>query len=177
LDPALSAIASTLDGIGAPRPDANLHVWRIDYGPLWKFFSESGVERTKAAVLEAAWQLPAPLFFAPENPIDDDLKPFVRSEGSAWRIDKTRSAAAFYAIEPASGIGNWQLYAADQPVEALPDAHRTSPADLILFMTANRITLLIDALHDDTDWCVAICDQQSAQGTESSDSFRTSPLA
>ena len=157
----LLEIAATLDGSRAQRPDAALQVWRLEYGPLWKLLSDSDVARTKAAVLEAAWQLPSPLFFAPGNPLEDDLQPFVRPDGRAWRIDKTRTAAEFYATEPASTMGNWQLYAADRPVEALPDAHRTSPADLIFFMTANRITLLIDAFHDDTDWCVAIAAEEA----------------
>ena len=156
MDPALSAIASTLDASRAQRPDPGLHVWRLEYGPLLKLLRDSEVARSKASLLDAAWQLPGPLFFAPGNPIEEDLQPFVQPDGRAWRIDKSRTASDFYATEPASRLGNWQLYAAERPVEALPDAHRTSPADLIFFMTANRITLLIDAFHDDTDWCVAI---------------------
>ena len=158
MDPALSSIASTLDGSGAQRPDPALQVWRLDYGPLLKFFRDSEVARTKASLLEAAWQLSSPLFFAPGKSLDEDLQPFVQPDGRAWKIDKSRTASDFYATEPASGVGNWQIYAADRPVEALPDAHRSSPADLIAFMKANRIALLIDAFHDDTDWCVAICD-------------------
>lgn len=163
MDSALSAIASILDDGRAQRPDAGLRVWRLEYGPLLKLLRDAEVARTKTLLLEAAWEWPGPLFFAPGNPLEEDVRPFVQPDGRAWRVDKRRTASDFYATDSASRLGNWQLYAAERPVEALPDAHRTSPADLIAFMDANGIVLLIDSFHDDTDWCVAICEQQSAE--------------
>ena len=75
----------------------------------------------------------------------------------AWRIDKTKSAEAFYQTEPASRLGNWQLYAAEKALTvATPDTFRIKPEKVLSFMAAHDVILFIDVLHDDTDWRVAL---------------------
>ena len=113
----------------------------------------------KQAVLDAAWQVPLPLFFLPQRPMDAELAPFIEAAGSAWRINRSRPASQFYGTEPVSGLGNWRIYAAEQPVTAAaPDAFRTTPDQLFAYLEAQHVVLWIDCFHDDTDWCVALRD-------------------
>ena len=94
-------------------------VWLLDTGPWWRLFRDHrGLDEAKVAILEAAWRLPLPLFLLPEKPLAQELEPFLRREATAWQIDRSKSAEAFYSTEPASGLGNWQLYAAKRPLTA-----------------------------------------------------------
>jgi hypothetical protein len=139
-------IRQILETSSARRAGAD-EVWFLDSAP------------TKQRIIEAAWRLPVALYLVPERPVADELVPFLQSEGNAWRIDKTRTAEAFYATEPASGLGNWQLYAAAQPVtRPVPNTFRSTPEAVLSFMAEEQVLLLIDVFHDDTDWCVALRD-------------------
>ena len=137
-----------------------MDVWLLDTGPWWRLFTaHKALESAKKRVLDAAWRLSSPLFFMPPEPLDDDLEPFVTRDGPAWRLNRTRSAQEFYETEPAAGLGNWLLYAADSALQLpSPDSFRAKPEAILQLMRAHGVTLLIDAFHDDTDWCVAIHD-------------------
>lgn len=51
----------------------------------------------------------------------------------------------------------WRLYAAPGPPAAhLPDSFRDPPAAVVAFMVTWEVSLIIDAFHDNTDWCVAL---------------------
>jgi hypothetical protein len=133
-------------------------VWLLDTGPWWRLFRDHrGLDEAKVAILEAAWRLPLPLFLLPEKPLAQELEPFLRREATAWQIDRSKSAEAFYSTEPASGLGNWQLYAAKRPLTApVPNTFRIEPDEVVAFMTAHDLVLLVDVFHDDTDWCIAL---------------------
>jgi hypothetical protein len=154
----LSEIQEILEGSPARRRTAGKDVWLLDTGPWWRFFSNfQRLESTKESLLEAAWRLPCDLFFVPEEPLNKELVPFLQHDGTAWRIDKRRSSKEFYGTEPASGLGNWQLYAAMKPLASrTSDTFRASPEAILAFMAAHGVVLLIDVFHDDTDWCVAV---------------------
>ena len=82
---------------------------------------------------------------------------FVGREHDGWRVDTSTSPQDFYRLEPVSVLGNWQLYTAPLPLRSpLPDSFRVEPATLLAFMRAHRVSLLIDAFHDNTDWSVAL---------------------
>lgn len=159
----LAAIQSILDAGPARRVEPGSDVWLLDTGPWWRLFTAFDErEAAKLKILEAAWQLPSPLFLLPPEPLEKELEPFVLRDAPAWRLDRTRTAAAFYRTEPASGLGNWQLYAASRPVAIPhPDLFRTKPRLILTFMREQEITLLIDVFHDDADWCVAVLGRES----------------
>ena len=107
----LSEIRRILEDGPARRRAAGKDVWFLNIGPWWRFFTDfRGLERTKAQVLAATWQLPSNLFLVPEEPLNPELASLVDPDGGAWRVNKTRTAEEFYRTEPASGLGNWQLY-------------------------------------------------------------------
>jgi hypothetical protein len=151
-------IRRILENSGARRAAGDGDLWFLEIGPWWKLFLDlKGMEQTKEAILSAAWQLPMPLYFLPERPLDPDLMPFVEAVGDAWRINRARPATQFYGTEPASGMGNWHLYAAEKPVtDVPPDAFRSTPQELLEYLKRQHVVLWIDCFHDDTDWCVAV---------------------
>jgi hypothetical protein len=153
----LAEIRQILETSSAQRSGAT-DVWFLDFGPWWQFFTDTrSVESTKKRLLEAAWRLPMPLFFAPERPLADEFVPFVQSQGNAWRIDKNRTAEEFYGTEPVSGMGNWQMYAAAQPLtRRTPNTFRSTSEAVLSFMAEEKVLFLIDVFHDDTDWCIAL---------------------
>jgi hypothetical protein len=155
----LNDIREILNQSSARRPAPGFDVWLLEThpGPWWKLRSSPNIEPIKLAILNAAWQLPRELYLNPEVPLDSELRPFLLDDGPPWRVDKTKSAERFYATEPASGLGNWQLYAGAKYVtDGIPNTFKTDPAALIHFMTEHDIVLVIDVFHDDTDWCVAL---------------------
>lgn len=154
----LTELRQVLESGSARRVSARKDVWLLNTGPWWHLLRDfRRLHATKSALLAAAWRLPCPLFLLPEEPLNPDLAPFVSPEGTAWRIDRNKTAAAFYETEPASGLGNWQLYAADKVLTArLPDAFRSAPDEVLAFMGSHGIVALIDVFHDDTEWCVAL---------------------
>ncbi len=156
----LSDVQHILSAGPARRRSAGKDVWLLDTGPWWRLFRDyQGLSRTKESLLQAAWRLPFPLFLVLEEPVSEDLVPFLHREASAWRVDKSRSPKDFYSTEPASGLGNWLLYAAAQPLDAPPpDTFRAPPEAVLSFMAAHGVVLLIAVFHDDTDWCIAVCD-------------------
>ncbi len=135
-------------------------VWLLDTGPWWRLFTApAALDSAKQRILSAAWRIPSPLFLVLPEPLQDALVPFVTRDGPAWRLNRLRSAREFYETEPASGLGNWQLYAADEALRmATPNTFRVKPEVTLQFMRDNGISLLIDSFHDDTEWCVALSD-------------------
>ena len=156
----LADIRKILEAGPARRVEPDKDVWLLDAGPWWRLFTaHDALETAKLHILAAAWQLPSPLFLLPEEPLDEELAAFLVRDGPAWRLDRTRTPASFYQTEPASGLGNWRLYAADKPVTLpTPDTFRTKPDAVLQFMRRHKVSLLIDVFHDDTDWCVALLD-------------------
>ena len=154
----LTEVRRALETGLARRESQGKDVWLLDTGPWWRLFRDfRRLEATKVAVLAAAWRLPWPLFLLPEEPLEPELAAFLSPDGAAWRVDKTKSAEAFYQTEPASSLGNWQLYAAEQALTvATLDTFRVTPEEVLSFMAAHNVMLLIDVFHDDTDWCVAL---------------------
>ena len=161
----LADIRTILDAGPAHRVEPGKDVWLLDTGPWWRLFTAyDALEAAKLQILEAAWRLPSPLFLLPPEPIDEEFAPFVTRDAPAWRLDRTRTADSFYEAEPTSTLGNWQLYAAARPVPIPnPNTFRTKPHAILDFMRLHGVSLLIDVFHDDTDWCVAILDQNSEQ--------------
>ena len=125
LEPA-ATIRRILENSRARRPAVDGDLWFLDTSPWWRLFLDStGMEQTKQAILDAAGQLPMPLFFLPERPLDPELTPFVEEVRDAWRINRARPERQFYDTEPASASDNWRLYAAEHAVTAVPpDAFR-----------------------------------------------------
>lgn len=160
-------IRAVLNASPARRRAPGVDVWLLDQGPWWRWFrAHAGLERTKLSLLQAAWRLPLPLFLLPEEPVDPALTPFLARDAPAWRIDRTRSAESFYRTEPASGLGNWQLYAAAKPVGVpCPDGFRAHPAAILRFMQEHAVILFIDVFHDDTDWCIAFVEPAPARSS------------
>ena len=156
----LSEIRAILEAGPARRVQTGLDVWLLDIGPWWRLFTaDDALERAKERLLEAAWKLPSPLFLLPPEPLEKEIAPFVTRDAPAWRLNRARTAQEFYRTEPASVLGNWQLYAADHALPIPnPDTFRTRPESILQFMRSNGITLLIDVFHDNTDWCVAVHD-------------------
>lgn len=159
----LTEVRQVLDSGLARRRSPGKEVWPLDSGPWWRLFKDfRRLQATKLDLLAAVWRLPLPLFLAPEEPFEPELGPFLSRDGAAWRVDKTKTAEAFHQIEPASGLGNWQLYAAETALTvALPDTFRVAPEAVLSFMAEHHLTLLIDVFHDDTDWCVALLEPAS----------------
>lgn len=160
----LAEICAILEASPARRREPSLDVWRLNTGPWWRLFTAyQALEETKARLLTAAWRLPLPLFLVPEEPLAEEWAPFLTPDPPVWRIDRTRTPDSFHRTEPASTLGNWQLYAAPHPVGVPgPDCFRARPDEVLRFMRANAISLLIDVFHDDTDWCIAVCDDRTA---------------
>lgn len=156
----LPEIRTILGASPARRAAPASDVWFLDTGPWWRLFTaHAAFESTKQQILDAAWRVPSPLFLVTAEPLEDDLAPFLTRDGPAWRLNRLRSAREFYETEPASGVGNWQLYAADQALRmATPDTFRVKPEVTLQFMRDNGICLLINSFHDDTEWCVALSD-------------------
>jgi hypothetical protein len=156
----LHDIRDILDASSARRRDAGVDVWVLERHPVpwWQFTkSPPDVETTKVSLLRAVWKLPLPLFFVPETSIEEDLVPFIDGDAPPWRLNRSRTAEEFYRTEPASGLGNWRLYAAEAAVTAaIPNTFELPPARLAAFMAERNIELLIDCFHDDTDWCIAL---------------------
>lgn len=139
----LSEIRTILEVSPAHRVEPDSDVWLLDTGPWWRLFTgHEALESAKKRILDAAWRIPSPLFLLPPEPLEDDLAPFVTREGPAWRLNRARSAQDFYETEPASGLGNWQLYAADRALQLPnPDTFRTKPEAILQFMRAHCVTL------------------------------------
>lgn len=153
----LSDMRRILEESPARRRMAGMDVWLLGQGPWWRFLGAGDLDRTKQSILSAAWQVPIHLFLVPEEPVDSELAPLVTKESHSWRIDRARSAEDFYRTEPARKLGNWMLYAAQTPAGApLPNAFRTDPGMLLRFMQQHQIALLIDAFHDNAEWCIAL---------------------
>jgi hypothetical protein len=159
----LTEVRQALETGLARRASGGQDVWFLDTGPWWHLFRDfQRLEVTKLDVLRATWRLPKPLFLVPQEPLEPELAEFLNRDGTAWRVDKTKGAGAFYRTEPASGLGNWQMYAAERPLTvSLPDTFRTRPEKVLTFMAEQNVNLLIDVFHDDTDWCIALLEPDS----------------
>jgi hypothetical protein len=78
----------------------------------------------------------------------------------AQASQRMRAKSCSRTPQPASGLGNWQLYAASEPLRIpTPDTFRDPPEAVLAFMAAHGVVLLIDVFHDDTDWCIAVLDR------------------
>ena len=153
----LSDMRGILEESTARRRTPGTDVWLLGQGPWWRFLHARDLDKTKQSLLNAAWRVPIHLFLVPEEPLDSELAPLVTKEAQAWRIDRARSAEDFYRTEPARRLGNWMLYAARSPAAVpLPNAFRTDPAMLLGFMKQHQIALLVDAFHDNSEWCIAL---------------------
>jgi hypothetical protein len=54
-------------------------------------------------------------------------------------------------------LGDWTFYSAPHPVEGKwPDVFRSTAGELVTWMNAQSIRVLIESFHDDTDWVVAL---------------------
>jgi hypothetical protein len=53
-------------------------------------------------------------------------------------------------------LGDWKFYRAPAPAEKSVDAFRCSASELLAWMRARSVEVLIDSFHDDTDWVVAL---------------------
>jgi hypothetical protein len=158
-------LRTALEAGPARRQAQDADVWIVSRPSWWDGLRGAGAtESTKRQILRAIWDVPQPLFFLCEEPGDPDLAPFLHQELGAWRIDAQSDPDRFYAAYPVSALGNWQLYGAPAPVDGKwPDSFREEPSAIIRFMQTHRMTLLVDSFHDDTDWCVALCHDPSAE--------------
>jgi hypothetical protein len=157
----LSDLRRLLENGPSRRKGDRTDVWFIDSGPIWRRFREwKPIKDLEIAVLSAVWQLPTPLFLLlSEDPPDPELAPFVRREGSAWRIETGSSPVSFYETESTSTLGGWCLYGSDRPMTAaLPDVFRIGPDRVLAFMGEERVSVLVAAFHDSAPWCVALRD-------------------
>ncbi|MCI0641955.1 MAG: hypothetical protein L0Y72_31150 [Gemmataceae bacterium] len=53
-------------------------------------------------------------------------------------------------------LGDWRFYSSVGPVAGKwPDVFRCGAAELLAWMSANAVRVLIESFHDDTEWVVA----------------------
>jgi hypothetical protein len=159
----LADLRRILESGSARRRSPGADLWIVDAGPWWRLFRDRGrLDRTEIDILSAVWRLPTPLYLFPgEEILDPELAPFVRAEGSAWRIETGSSPSGFRATEIGSTLGNWVIYSAEQPLPetaAVPDIFRDPPDRVIAFMAEHKVFVLIGAFYDATPWCVALCE-------------------
>jgi hypothetical protein len=54
-------------------------------------------------------------------------------------------------------LGDWRFYGAPGPVQGKsPDVFRCRAAELLAWMSARSVRVLVESFHDDTDWVVAL---------------------
>jgi hypothetical protein len=54
-------------------------------------------------------------------------------------------------------LGDWRFYSAPGPAQGKwPDVFRCRAADLLAWMSARSVRVLVESFHDDTDWVVAL---------------------
>jgi hypothetical protein len=93
----------------------------------------------------------------PELPADYELPGNWQPAGEAtWLVPPD-----FNPQDPAGqqwlSLGDWRFYCGAGPVQGVwPDVFRCRAAELLSWMSAKSVHVLIESFHDDTDWVVAI---------------------
>jgi hypothetical protein len=158
----LSAILSRSRTEDIRQRDAARQVWDIG-GPgilaRRKRQRAGAVAACRAELLCALLAAEGPIFLIHHEPPDEYGVPgdWQRVGSLTWRLP-----AEFNVHDPIVErwlftLGDWRLYCAPAPVGSQgPDVFRCSADELLTWMKANSVAVLIESFHDDSDWVVAI---------------------
>jgi hypothetical protein len=158
----LSAIVSRSRIEDIRQRDASVPVWDIG-GPGFlarrKRQRADAVAACRYELLSALLTAEDPVFLMhPEPPDEYGVPGDWQSVGRrTWRLPSEFNFQGPAAKRWLFTLGDWRFYSAPAPVDSQsPDVFRCSAGQLLTWMSANSITVLIESFHDDSDWVVAI---------------------
>jgi hypothetical protein len=157
----MSTILVRWQGKDICRRDASLPVWDIGRPGLFarrRRLRRQAVAACRQELLTTLLRSDGPIFIMHhEPPKEYDVPGTWRPAGKAtWLVPED-----FNLDHPAVkrwlfDLGDWSIYSALQPVEGkCPDVFRCSAAELVAWMSSEKVHTLIESFHDDTVWVVA----------------------
>lgn len=143
----LGELVTILEQFRSKRIRGRDGVWRIDG-------TSKEADACKLRLLDVVCTAARPFVRYDEPPAEQAaLAAAAEVQPGTWQLPAGAPGAA---VLEWLHMGNWQLCVAPAPLASIPDLCRASDAAVAQFVADSRVSLVIDAFHDDVLWVIGL---------------------
>jgi hypothetical protein len=140
-------LRAVLEASSARKLRASGNVWRLGG-------NDHGAEELRSGLLSVASLFTSVyVHYDGGGPSEPSLRDAEQVAHDLWRLPM---AATGPDLSAWLYMGNWQLYAREEPLQKLQDLCRASDGEVASFVAENDLLFIVDSFHDDAHWTIGL---------------------